>query len=184
MRQAIRLFFVLTVLTGMVYPLSITLISQVFFHRQANGSLIRSGSEIVGSEWMGQAFHQSQYFWGRPSVSDYDPMASGASNLGPTSLVLKKQIEDRRALLLKLNPGRHSVPEELLMASASGLDPHITPAAALFQMERVAKARKLNTKQAQQLHQLITELTEKSSFFGTERVNVLKLNLAIDQQFH
>ena len=135
--HALRILLVFTLLTGVIYPLAVTGISKVLFAKKANGSLVVSDGKIFGSELLAQKFDSPQYFWSRPSAADYATIASGASNKGPTSGDLANAIDERRA---KLGPG---APGDLLTASGSGLDPHISPEAAEFQLPRVAAERKL-----------------------------------------
>jgi K+-transporting ATPase ATPase C chain len=171
--QALRLFLLLTLLTGVAYPLVITLAGQAMFPQQANGSIALKDGQAVGSSLLAQKFEDARYFWPRPSAGDYGTVASGASNLGPTSAALKKAIDERRE--------KYGVdaPVEMLTASGSGLDPHITPQAALQQVGRVASARKVD---AAKITALVTENTEPPQWgiFGEPRVNVLALNLQLD----
>ena len=171
-----RLFLVLVVLTGAIYPLAVTGIAQIFFHSQAQGSLISDGKNIIGSRLLSQKTEDAKYFWPRPSADDYGTVASGASNLGPTSDALKKAIADRAAKL-------GSAPDDMLTASGSGLDPEISPEAAQFQIDRVAKARGYSPDQAEHLKKLVNDYIEgpQLGFLGEPRVNVLVLNLALDQ---
>jgi len=173
----------MTILTGIVYPLFMTGVAQLIFPSKANGSLIKKDGKIIGSELIGQKFDSSIYFWSRPSSIEYNPIPSGASNYGPISDTLKKQVTARRVLLAKMNSISDPLilPKEMLFASASGLDPHISPKAALLQVDRVAKARNLNTIQKQKLVQSVKNLTEMPQFLvlGEERVNVLILNLEL-----
>ena len=179
---ALRMFAVMTILTGVLYPLGVTAISQVAFHSQANGSVVSADGKEVGSELLAQKFESTGYFWPRPSAADYGTVASGASNKGPISKDLKDKIEERKAALRKAHelPANAPVPDDLVTASGSGLDPHISPEAARFQIPRVAKARELN---AQLLEDLLKAQTEsrQMGLFGEPRVNVLKLNLALDK---
>jgi K+-transporting ATPase ATPase C chain len=182
--SAIRPALVLTVLfallLGLGYPAVLTGIGQVLFPAQANGSLIREGGRIVGSRLIGQRFAGPGYFHGRPSAAGkgYDATASAGSNLGPTSKALADRVKTDLAGLPKTS--RQAVPADLMTASGSGLDPHITPAAALFQVDRVAAARALP---AASLRQLIAQMTETPllGFIGEPRVNVLELNRALDR---
>jgi K+-transporting ATPase ATPase C chain len=176
-RPAIVLTILFALLLGLAYPAALTGIGQLAFPAQANGSLIRDGDRVVGSELIGQAFTGPGYFHGRPSAAGkdgYDPTASAGSNLGPTSQVLADRIKGDLANA----PGK-SVPADLVTASASGLDPHISPGAALFQVSRVAAARHLPVKRVKALvngqveHPLL-------GFLGEPRVNVLLLNRALD----
>ncbi len=181
---AIKFLLVMTVLTGVIYPFFMTGVAQLAFPARANGSLVKEGGKIIGSELIGQKFDSSIYFWSRPSAIDYNPIPSGASNLGPTSDKLKKQVAERRKLFAINNSiaDTSAIPKEMLFASGSGLDPHISPEAALLQLNRVAKARNLNETQKQKVEQLIKNKTEEPQFFlfGEPRINVFKLNLALD----
>jgi K+-transporting ATPase ATPase C chain len=174
----------MTVLTGIFYPLIMTGFAQLTFPVKANGSLIIQDGIIKGSSLIGQKFDSSVYFWSRPSAIDYNPIPSAASNLGPTSDKLKKQVAERRILFARNNSiaDTTSIPKEMIFASASGLDPHISPEAALLQLERVATSRNLNDAQKQKVRQLIKNKTEEPQFFvfGERRINVFELNLALD----
>jgi K+-transporting ATPase ATPase C chain len=183
-RPAIVMVVVFSVLLGLVYPLSMTGIAQVVFPDKADGSLIRNeDGEVVGSELIGQQFSDPKYFWGRPSAAGegYDGAASSGSNLGPTSQTLRDQAEERADALREAHglPAGAEVPAELVTASASGLDPHISPEAARFQAARVAEARSLRE---EQLLDLIDEHTAGRTlgFMGEETVNVVELNMALD----
>ena len=181
---AIRFLLVMTILTGIIYPFFMTGVAQIAFPAKANGSLVKAGGKNIGSELIGQKFDSSIYFWSRPSAIDYNPIPSGASNLGPTSDELKKQVAERRRLFASNNSlaDTSAIPKEMLFASASGLDPHISPEAALLQLKRVAMARNLNGTQKQNVQQLIKNKTEEPQFFlfGERRINVFELNLALD----
>ena len=181
---AIRFLLVMTILTGIIYPFFMTGVAQLIFPSKANGSLITKKGKIVGSELIGQKFDSSIYFWSRPSAIDYNPIPSGASNLGPTSEKLKEQVKERRILFATSNSIADTsvIPKEMLFASASGLDPHISPEAALLQLNRVAIARNLSDTQIQQVVQLIKNKTKGLQFFrfGDPRINVFELNLALD----
>lgn len=182
---ALKFLLVMTVLTGFVYPFFMTGVAQLAFPAKANGSLIMKDGKIIGSELIGQKFDSSIYFWSRPSAIDYNPIPSGASNLGPTSDKLKKQVAERRFLFVTMNSitDTTTIPKEMIFASASGLDPHISQKAALLQVDRVAKARNFNSIQKQNLVQSVKNLTETPQFLvlGEERVNVLVLNLELDK---
>jgi len=182
---ALKFLLVMTVLTGFIYPFFITGVAQLVLPAKANGSLIMKDGKIIGSELIGQKFDSSIYFWSRPSAIDYNPIPSGASNLGPTSDKLKKQVAERRFLFVTMNSitDTTTIPKEMIFASASGLDPHISQKAALLQVDRVAKARNFNTIQKQNLVQSVKNLTETPQFLvlGEERVNVLVLNLELDK---
>jgi K+-transporting ATPase ATPase C chain len=167
-----------------LYPLLLFWIGQVAFGDRADGSLLRdAGGRVVGSSLIGQAFDAPQYFWGRPSAAGdgYDGGASGASNLTPTSRTLADTVQERIDALLKANPGRAAadIPAELVTASGSGLDPDISPAAAEFQVDRVARARSLDPGR---VRALVRDHTQGRAlgFLGEPRVNVLELNLALD----
>ncbi len=181
---ALKFFLVMTVLTGIAYPLMMTGLAQLCFPSKANGSLIMKNGKIAGYELIGQKFDSSIYFWSRPSAVDYNPVPSGASNFGPTSSKLQKQVSERRMLFAARNSitDLASIPKEMIFASASGLDPHISPEAALCQLNRVATARNFNAVQKQKIHQLIKGMTEGPQYFifGEPRINVFKLNLAVD----
>jgi len=182
---AFRIFLVFTILTGVIYPLLVTGIAQVVFPHQANGSLILKDNKIIGSELIGQQFDSAVYFTSRPSAGLYNPLPSGGSNLGPTSSKLKSLVGERMSKFRTFNQldSTTVIPSEMLFASASGLDPHISPEAALLQVNRIAKARRFNDSQKQQLIRDIHKQTEKPQFFclGEERVNVLLLNLKTDE---
>jgi K+-transporting ATPase ATPase C chain len=182
---ALKIFILFTVLLGVIYPLVITGIAQLAFPTKANGSLIVVDNKVVGSKLIGQNFSSDMYFTSRPSAIDYNPIPSGGSNLGLTSEKLKQQVTDRKSQFLKSNrlAENVSVPSEMLFASASGLDPHISPRAAKLQVERIAEARKFDNVQKQQLLQSIKELTEVPQFsiLGESRINVLLLNLQLDK---
>lgn len=172
-------------LTGIVYPLLITLIAQLTMPEQANGSIIYLQGKAVGSREIGQKFVSEKYFWGRPSAHDYDPLHSGGSNLGPISLELKKLVTERRSHLVKANNVDDSgfVPSDLLFASGSGLDPHITVEAALFQKSRIVKARGGDEAYNELLNDMILNMVKKRQFgfIGVPYLNVLELNLALDE---
>jgi potassium-transporting ATPase KdpC subunit len=181
---ALKFLLVMTFLTGVIYPFFMTGVAQLFFPAKAKGSLIMKDGKIAGSELIGQKFDSSIYFWSRPSTIDYNPIPSGASNLGPTSDKLKKQVVERRKLFATNNSitDTSAIPKEMLFASASGLDPHISPEAAFLQLKRVAMARNLNETQKQKVQQLIKNKTQEPQFFlfGEPRINVFELNLALD----
>ncbi len=179
---AIRLLLIMTLMTGLIYPLIITGIAKVCFARKAEGSLIIKDNIAVGSELIGQKFSEPKYFWPRPSAVDYNPLPSGGSNLGPTSADLKAAIDKRRLQFQATDGQVREIPIDLLCASASGLDPHISPDAAHYQLDRIMKARGIDQKDKTLLNMLIDKHTEAPSWylFGEPRVNVLKLNLALD----
>lgn len=182
-RPAVTLFILLSVITGLIYPLLVTGIGQALFPQQAAGSLIERDGKLVGSRLIGQPFTDPKYFWGRPSATSpypYNAAASGGSNLGPLNPALKEAVESRVKALRIADPGNAApVPVDLVTASASGLDPHISPAAAEYQVTRVARARGLAP---ETVRNLVTQQTENRQWgiFGEPRVNVLELNLALD----
>ncbi len=184
---SVRMLIVLTLLTGLIYPLSMTAVVQILFPRKANGSLIKNGERIIGSELIGQNFQSDRYFWPRPSATDYNPLPSGASNLGPTSAALRKLVAGRRLAFLEKNylSSGTVVPNEMLFASASGIDPHISPAAAMLQADRIARARSLDNQGRTALENLVRQKIEmpQFGFFGEPRVNVLTLNIELDRIF-
>ena len=183
-RPALSMFAILTVLTGLAYPLLVTGVSQVAFPQQANGSLIVHEGKPLGSALIGQSFTEPKYFWGRPSATasvPYNAAASGGSNLGSLNPAQKEAVEGRVKALRDADPTNAApIPVDLVTASASGLDPHISPAAALWQVQRVARARDLS---ALELRKLIDAHTEQRQWglLGEARVNVLALNMALDQ---
>lgn len=181
---AVKIFILFTVLLGVIYPLVITGFAQLFFPAKANGSLIVANNKVVGSKLIGQNFTSELYFSSRPSAIEYNPIPSGGSNLGLTSEKLKQQVADRKLQFIKNNRLAENVPvpSEMLFASASGLDPHISPAAARFQVERISEARKFDNARKQQLFQSINKLTEVPQFLflGETRINVLQLNIELD----
>jgi K+-transporting ATPase ATPase C chain len=187
---------VMTILTGLAYPLAITGIAQALFPARANGSLIRNGDTVVGSKLIGQYFSRPEYFHPRPSAAvariqsqanpgiaapstGYDPLFSGGSNLAPSSETLTRRVTDAVAANQVDNPDK-PVPSDLVTASASGLDPEISPAAAEFQVSRVAKARGMTE---DQVRDIVTQYTKSRTvgFLGEPRVNVLRVNLALDR---
>jgi potassium-transporting ATPase KdpC subunit len=185
LRAALVSLIVLTVITGIVYPLVVTGIAQAVFPHQANGSLIVKDGKVVGSSLIGQPFDDPKYFWGRPSATSpfpYNAASSSGSNLSPTNPDLVKAVQGRVDALRAADSGNTArVPVDLVTASGSGLDPHISPAAALYQVSRVARERKL---EPQALRQLVDQHTEGRflGLLGEPRVNVLELNLALDSQ--
>jgi K+-transporting ATPase ATPase C chain len=184
LRPALVSLIALTVLTGLLYPLAVTGISQLLFPGQANGSLIMKDGKAVGSSLIGQPFDDPKYFWGRPSATSPFPDnagSSGGSNLGPTNPDLQKAVQGRIDALRSVDADSHDpIPVDLVTASGSGLDPEISPAAALYQVHRVAKARGLPE---EKVRELVTQYTRgrQFGFLGEPGVNVLQLNLALDQ---
>jgi len=182
-RPAVVLLALFSLLTGLVYPLAVTGLAQAMFPAQANGSLIRQDGRIVGSALIGQPFADPRYFWGRPSATapfPYNAAASSGSNFGPSNPALMDAVRARIAALRAADPGNtQAIPGDLATASASGLDPHISVAAALYQAPRVARARGLTS---EAVAQLVAQHVEgrQFGFLGEPRVNVLKLNLALD----
>jgi K+-transporting ATPase ATPase C chain len=178
---SVRMVLVLTVLLGIAYPLVVTGVAQVVLPGRADGSLVERGGRVVGSSLVGQDFGRDpRYFQSRPSASGYDPLATGASNLGPESRVLLRQVEHRRAAVARLDgTDPAAVPPDAVTASASGLDPHISPQYAARQVARVARARGLDPSA---VRRLVAEHTEGRTlgFLGEPRVDVLLLNLALD----
>jgi potassium-transporting ATPase KdpC subunit len=184
LRRSVVALAVFTVLVGLAYPLLVFGIGQAAFRGAADGSLVRRDDRVVGSSLIGQSFDAPGYFWGRPSAAGqdgYDSGASGASNLGPTSQKLADTVQERVDALLEANPGKTAadIPAELVTASGSGLDPDISPAAADFQVDRVARARSLDPERVRELVRAHTKGRELG-FLGEPRVNVLALNLALD----
>ena len=179
---AVRITLVLAVLTGMLYPALVTGIAQAIFPKQANGSLIQVNGKVIGSELIGQKFSKPEYFQGRPSAAGdgYDAANSGASNFGPTNQKLVDRIKaDAEKFRQENLDFAGPIPADLLTASASGLDPHLSPASAVAELPRVAKARGVSQAQVQELLDRHTE-SRQLGFLGEPRVNVLKLNLALD----
>ena len=183
LRPALTLLVLLSALTGIVYPVVVSGVARTLFPEQAAGSLIVQDGKTVGSALIGQNFTSPKYFWGRPSATGpqpYNAAASSGSNQGPLNPALADTVKARAEALKAADPGNTlPVPADLVMASASGLDPHISPEAARYQLERVARARQLP---AAQVQQLVAQHTEGRQWglFGEPRVHVLKLNLALD----
>ncbi|WP_433704462.1 potassium-transporting ATPase subunit KdpC [Paraburkholderia sacchari] len=186
-RPLLVIFAVLAAITGLVYPAVMTAFGQAVFHRQVNGSLVEVNGKAVGSTLIGQQFDAPQYFWGRLSATapnPYNATSSGGSNLGPTNPSLVDEVKGRIAALKAAGtdasqPGSQPVPADLVTSSASGLDPEISPAAAAYQVARVAKARNMTPSDVQKL---VDRYTQGRQFgvLGEPRVNVLELNLALD----
>jgi len=172
--QSLRIYIVLALLTGIIYPLTLTGVAQLCFPRQANGSRVVENGKLVGSELLAQKFDSPGYFWPRPSAADFATVPSGASNKGPTSADLRKSIDERRAKF------GTNAPIDVLTASGSGLDPHISPEAARSQIPRVAAARNMSV---ERISELVDQTIEppQLGFLGEPRVNVFRLNRALDQ---
>jgi K+-transporting ATPase ATPase C chain len=175
----------MTLLTGVLYPLAVTGIGQGLFAKQANGSLLKNAqNNVIGSALLAQKFDSAIYFQSRPSACDYGTVASGASNKGPTNVDLQKIAQERRTTFRARNSlaSTQDVPAEVAFASGSGLDPHISPEAARMQVARVANARGFDVDRTKALSNLVERSVEQPQFgvFGTARVNVVKLNIAVD----
>ncbi|MBF0109130.1 MAG: potassium-transporting ATPase subunit KdpC [Magnetococcales bacterium] len=185
LKPALSMLLLMTVLTGGVYPALITGLAQAIFPAQANGSLLYLKEKPIGSTWVGQSFSQARYFWSRPSATSvvpYNAAASSGSNLGPLNPSLKEAIQGRMARLLEGSPQQSTpIPVDLVTSSASGLDPHISAAAAMWQVSRVARERHLPE---ERVRELVHRHTEGRTFgiLGEARVHVLTLNLALDQE--
>ena len=179
--QSIKQTILWTIVTGILYPIVITIIAQVAFHDQANGSLLEQNGQVVGSALLAQQFTGDRYFWPRPSAGGYATVPSGASNFGPTSQKLHDAVATNAAAFRAGNklPADAPVPADMVFTSASGLDPHISPEAARLQIARVAAARGLGEDQVRALVEKFVE-PPQWGVFGEARVNVLQLNLALD----
>jgi K+-transporting ATPase ATPase C chain len=183
LRASLLVFAALTLLTGVAYPVVTTLIGALAFHDRVSGSVIEVGGRAVGSHLIGQPFSGAKYFWSRPSATSpqpYNGASSSGSNLGPTNPALEMAVSDRIAALRAADPGnRAPIPVDLVTASASGLDPHISPAAADYQVARVARERGVS---GDTVRALVARATDGRTFgvLGEPRVNVLELNLALD----
>jgi len=182
--KSVRIFIVLTILTGIIYPLLVTGIVQLLFPFRTNGSLILKDSKILGSELIGQQFDSLAYFFSRPSFNSYNPLPSGGSNWGLTNFKLKNLVIERKNQFIAFNQldTFTLIPSEMLFASASGLDPHISPEAALLQVNRIVKFRMFSAEQREKLLNLIKNLTEDPQIhlLGEKRINVFLLNLNLD----
>ena len=182
-RTAVLLFAVMTLLTGIGYPLAVTGLVQALFPREANGSLIKINEEKTASELVGQPFSAPRYFWGRPSATmpvPYNGASSAGSNLGPSNPALTEAVQKRIAALQSADPeNRLPVPVDLVTTSGSGLDPHISPAAALYQAPRVAKAREIDERKVAELVRIHIR-DRQFGIFGEPTVHVLRLNMALD----
>lgn len=181
LKSSVLLFLAFTLLTGLIYPLFITLAVEITMPEKSEGSLIVADGEVIGSELLGQSFTRPGYFHGRPSAVSYAANSSGASNLGPTSSRLMEEVHSRVEQFKTENNLSHdtSVPAELVLSSASGLDPHISKEGAMLQVPRIAAARNLSESEVKLL---VYQTIEPAQFgiLGQERVNVLKLNIALD----
>ena len=182
--QSLRLFLMFTLVTGVIYPVGITFLARLLFPHEATGSIIERGNQPVGSVLLAQKFDSPRYFQPRPSASAFGTMPSGPSNLGPTSRTLKEAVQERMTSLRTINaPASDTpIPPDLVFASGSGLDPHISPEAMLFQMDRVTKARGFTAGQRIRFETIATGMIEDPQFWflGESRVNVLLLNLVLD----
>ena len=183
--QALRMLFVMTVFTGIIYPVAMTFLSLAVFPYQAKGSMIEKNGTIIGSELIGQGFVSDKYFTSRPSGIGYNPAPSCGTNWGPTDKRMRDSANARTAQFKLQNnlSATTIVPKDMLFASASGVDPHISPEAAQMQIERIAKVRGFNPAQLSSLKKLVEDFTQgpQLQLFGDPRVNVLKLNLAVDE---
>jgi K+-transporting ATPase ATPase C chain len=182
---AFKLLVVMTVITGVIYPLVITGAAQVIFPSKSNGSFIKQKGKIIGSKLVGQQFSSPRYFWGRPSAINNKPMPTGGSNLSPVGQPLKEQVLARKDTISKYhgNLALNQIPKDLLFASASGVDPHISPEAAFFQIERIVKARNFDKPKSDKLRNLVNKYKEarQLGIFGEKRINVLLLNIELDK---
>lgn len=185
---SLKIFLLFTILTGIIYPLLVTGIAQVIFPFKANGSLIIKDKKVIGSELIGQQFDSVIFFNSRPSSIFYDPLPSGGSNYGLTSSKLKQLVESRKRKFITFNQldSLADVPSEMVFASASGLDPHISQKAALLQVNRISQARNFDSSQKKELVECVIKLTELPQFncLGNERINVLNLNIELDKIDH
>lgn len=174
--QSLRIFLALSFVVGVLYPISVTLVGQVFWRHQANGSLLQDNQKVIGSELLAQKTEDPRLFWPRPSASDFGSLPSSASNLGPTSEALKLAVQERSAM---------GFTNEMLFASGSGLDPHISEVAAISQLARIVQARDLDDNQKRKLEDVVKRSVEKRDlgFLGQERINVLRLNMKLIEAF-
>lgn len=183
--QSCKMLLLMTLLTGIIYPLFITAVGQIIFPQKANGSLLMKDGKVIGSQLLGQNFSDSIYFQPRPSVINYNPMPSGASNLGLSSAALREQVNTREKEFRVKNflADSIAVPSEIIFASGSGVDPHISKEAAFLQVQRIIKARVLDSVKSKMVYNLIDSLTENRQFgiLGEEVVNVLELNIKLDE---
>jgi potassium-transporting ATPase KdpC subunit len=182
---SLKAFLFFTILTGVVYPLFITGLVQIIFPGKSSGSLIIKDNKVIGSALIGQQFDSAIYFTSRPSSISYNPLPSGGSNYGLTNSKLKQLVAERKHQFIAFNQldSLTAIPSEMIFASASGLDPHISQKAALLQVNRIAKARNFDSFQKQRLVQCVVNLTETPQYncLGKERINVLVLNIELDK---
>ena len=182
---SLKIFVFFTLLTGIIYPLFVTGMAQFLFPVKANGSLVVKDNKVIGSELIGQQFDSPAYFSSRPSAVSYNPLPSGGSNFGLTNAKLKNLVIERRNRFIAFNQldSITVIPSEMLFASASGLDPHISPEAAYLQVDRIVKYRGYTAEQQKEVIKLIKNLTEEPQFhlLGQERINVFLLNLGLDK---
>jgi potassium-transporting ATPase KdpC subunit len=185
MIYAVRMYVVLTIVCGVLYTVTVTVVAQVLFPYRANGSLIMAKDKIVGSELLGQAFTKAEYFKGRPSSVSYNPQPSGATNMSLINLQLKDSVMARKKEFIRTFGLAYGsdVPSDMLFSSASGLDPHISPDAARLQISTIARARHLTLRQKEALSDLVERSIEQPQLkvLGMSRVNVLRLNLMLDK---
>jgi K+-transporting ATPase ATPase C chain len=183
--QSFMMLLIMTILTGVLYPVLITMIGQIIYPSKVNGSLVYKNGKVIGSYLIGQNFYSDKYFQSRPSAIDYNPIPSGASNLAVSSKLLRDQVNLRRIDFLKKNnlPDTVNVPSEILFASGSGVDPHISREDAYLQVNRILKSRELNESQSQRIYKLIDSLTESNQIgiFDNDIVNVFALNIKLDE---
>lgn len=181
--SSIKVLVLMTIITGFIYPLLITAAGLLFFNQKAEGSIIYAGGKAVGSVLIGQQFVEEKYFHSRPSAIAFNPLPSGGSNLGPTSKALRDSVKNRGKIFLAENISASIIPVEMLFASGSGVDPHISPESAFLQIDRIAKARNFNEDLKNKLIYLTKESIEKRQFgfLGEERINVLLLNIQLDK---
>ncbi len=182
---SVKIFLIMTLLVGIIYPLFISGISLLIFSNQAEGSIIKADGKIIGSKLIGQKFISDKYFWSRPSAIDYNPYPSGASNLAPTSAKLKELYKNRKEIFARSNFVKNLkiIPNEMLFASGSGVDPHISLQSTLLQVDRISNIRNFNKTQKEELIKLIATFIENPQlgFLGESRINVLMLNMELDK---
>lgn len=182
---AFKLLLFMTLLTGVIYPVFIYLIAKTVFPQKSEGSFVKVNDRIIGSELFGQKFESKKYFQSRPSAIDYQPMPSGASNFAPTSQSLKSKVDSLRQAYIVLNkvPENTEVPPDAVLASGSGIDPHISPVNALLQSGRISEERNFDINKKRQLIELINRFTEgpQFGFLGDSRINVFNINIELDK---